>query len=655
MKNFKRIFSLMLAVCVMATAFAGLTITTSAAAGTPATEVYYGGAKLDATNKYLLVPATSSKDPVPVANTESAATIENVSYVTFAEFDAVNGTLTIKKGYTLLQNNAVEAELLWNSNVVMKPVGTDTTTLYGIKANGDLTIDLGTYHNSLFIGWNDDIKNVNIRGIDVDGNLTIKGTTGSMRITGSAPCDTTPGDNDAPYTNYGINTTGDVKLLGGTVYIYDRPFNTVQNGDSATFINAGGNIYVDGAKVKFRARKTSNNASGVKYVSHTNKDMIVASCYTTSYDTNLEIEHSNKAYGFTIDNGADYGNQNNLTLTPPAGAYKITIGKDSVELGGINKYLYASAADSFTVGSTADGAIAEYDAATETLKFLSDATLKYWDLDGYLNAWIIVSDSDLTIDLNGKNVSLQSMPHYTTGGAVNVSGDLTIKGGGNLDAYMRCVYIVTDKKGAVLKSGSKIKFEDVTANVYTTGDCGLGDVNRSGYVMDAPAVEFTESSTVRCATGTWQATGTNTPGRIFKESATVVTIPKTADAFVGNMNTVTTGNIPAEDSTVKTYSSDLLASSTYFAVSTMDTTVSVDSVAVAVADGTATFKLSGGVPVLVIAAGYDANGILSNAVTYSGTADGEEHTLSVGTAETVKLYIWNTLDELKPLKKVRIY
>lgn len=282
----------------------------NAASGSPATEIYYGGQKLDKDTPYLLVPSVETKDPVPLASSSETAE----GYVLLAVFDAQKGTLAFKKGYNpTTPDGAAESGLLWNSNVVMAAAGDDNTTMYGIKANGDLTIDLATYHNSLFINWNNGIKDVNVRGIYADGDLTIKGTTGSMRITGSAPNDTTPDDNDAPLMNYAICATGDVNLLGGEIYIYDRPYNSVHSGDGSVFINADGDINLDGATLKIRARK------GTAYAKNSNKDMNIADNYTEVDSSHLELDHGNKGNGFTVDKGADYGNTCNLTLVPGEG------------------------------------------------------------------------------------------------------------------------------------------------------------------------------------------------------------------------------------------------------------------------------------------------------------------------------------------------
>ena len=101
-------------------------------------------------------------------------------------------------------------------------------------------------------------------------------------------------------------------------------------------------------------------------------------------------------------------------------------------------------------------------------------------------------------------------------------------------------------------------------------------------------------------------------------------------------------------------------------MSTADTTVAISSVSVndgeTVSDAANTVKFIPTAPdaaetpqIFVLAKACDENGVLTSAAIYSGAADGKEHILTLGGGESVKLYVWNAADGLKPLKKVRTY
>ncbi len=273
-----------------------------------ATEIWFAGAEVNAEKPYVMQPMTNetmaSEDPCIASASPTPADGQKL----LATFDAEAGTLTFNSGYELLElEGTVEPEGGWNTYTTMQLM-TGTNTKYGIKANGNLTIDLNGYTNGFWLDWNGLIKDVNTYGIYVEGDLTIKGD-GYLRITASAPQDVNS-DYAGSYTAYGIYTSGNVNFEDGMVYFFERPYIDPVAGDTATFVHAGGNINLNGGEVKMRGMKRST------WLTKFNK--------TPSYDTdyyylpdvsNIEIEHAeNQTLGFTrYVAGNSYNNTNNAS------------------------------------------------------------------------------------------------------------------------------------------------------------------------------------------------------------------------------------------------------------------------------------------------------------------------------------------------------
>ncbi len=240
-----RLLAMVMVISMMATMFAGITFA-SAEVGTPATEVTLSGVTLNSETPYLLENSASN-----VFAIKASAVPSEDGFDLHATFE--DGTLTFNKGFNLgaTDETWIEAGPDWNS--MFAPV-LDTTdnTYYVLKANGDLTIDTGSYNNFFYYDWTGNVKDRNNCTVSVDGDLTITGN-GLIQIT-SNPSFDEGDDADELYTSYGIKAAGDVNLLGGTVYIYEALHSSTVGGDeTTTFISAGsGNINLDGALLKFR-------------------------------------------------------------------------------------------------------------------------------------------------------------------------------------------------------------------------------------------------------------------------------------------------------------------------------------------------------------------------------------------------------------------
>ncbi len=288
-----------------------------------ATEIWFAGATLNAETPYAMQIMKNEREANGGIIASATGIVTNAAAEKLlATFDATTGTLTFNGGFSLTtESGSVDPEGGWNTYTTMQLME-GTNTKYGIKSNGNLCIDLNGYVNGLWLDWNNNIKDVNTVGIDVNGDLTIKDSAegGYLRISASAPYD--EGDNYAdPYTAYGIKATGDVNLEGGKVYIFERPYNNPKSGDTATFIYAKGDINLDGGSLKMRGQKIST------WMTKYNKAPIYdAENYIVSDDENLEIDAAaSKSLGFVGDKGAGYGNTNNVSYTY---APKVTLSFD---------------------------------------------------------------------------------------------------------------------------------------------------------------------------------------------------------------------------------------------------------------------------------------------------------------------------------------
>ncbi len=214
----------------------------------PASEIIYCGVKLNRETPYLV----TWQD----AGCHIRASADDNLFggdTVLAYFDANSGTLTYKNGMELiLEENGYQPDFGWNSSVDAVKIGED---YYGIKANGDLTIDLGKYNNFIYCNWFK-IFTCNLYGIYAEGDVTIKGD-GYLKIpaTLAANLQAENGDNNAtPHYSYGIYATGDVNLEGGLVTIFSRNTEDHNSGTNANSIGiyAGGSINMNGTRLRFR-------------------------------------------------------------------------------------------------------------------------------------------------------------------------------------------------------------------------------------------------------------------------------------------------------------------------------------------------------------------------------------------------------------------
>ena len=555
--------ALILVLSMLMTLFAGISVTVGAV-NKVATEVYYCGQKLDATNKYLLATSNTGSAPVPLASaTESAD-----GYILLAEFDAAKGTLTYKHGYN--------SELSWNTQVSIAKL--EDGIFYGIKANGDLTIELGDYNNFLYLAWRDP-SGTTMRAIDVDGNLTINGGSGILKMTATPALDT---DGTTEYTSYGIKASGDVNLNGGTIHFYEAHYTDSQTSLKANskvvYVDAGGDINVKGATVKMRAQKgTPNNA-----IVHFGKEPIVANGYTESDDSTIDIGGSTKSLG---TEGTTTGNLNNLSLTPPeeeiGGGETGGDGDDStdddeanlptpearpnatevyycgVKLDATNKYLmventekgeripYASSTDTVN-GYTL---LAEFDAKTATLTYKSgfDSALG-WDTQMFMTQleengkyYGIKANGNLTIDIGKYNIFLYvdwRTPSGVEMRAIDVDGKLTING----------------TRGTLKMTASPALDTDGTTSYTSYGIRAYGDVKLNGGTIHLYEAHYTDGQTSLKANSkvVYISAG---GGNIYVDGATVKmraqkSTPNNAIVHFGKEPIVAEGYIESDDSTI---------------------------------------------------------------------------------------------------------
>ena len=275
-----------------------------------ATEVFFAGAAVTAEKPYIMQPMKSnpntqaSEDPCVASDSPIPAAGQKF----LATFDAETSTITFNSGYELIEKDGtVEPEGDWNSFSTMQLMS-GSNTKYGIKANGNLTIDLNGYTNGFWLDWNNHIKDVNTCGIYVEGDLTIKGD-GYLRVTASAPQDVDDNYADS-YTAYGVYAAGDVNFDGGMVYFFERPYVDPVAGDTATFVHAEGDITLNGGDVKMRGMKRST------WLTKFNKEPIYDSNqYYMPNVSDIEIEHAElQTLGFTrYVAGGSYNNTNNVS------------------------------------------------------------------------------------------------------------------------------------------------------------------------------------------------------------------------------------------------------------------------------------------------------------------------------------------------------
>ena len=291
MRLFNKVVSLVLTVFIVLGAFGMVAVS----AASVAKNVNYAGAVLNADKPYLMVTENKAV-PTTLA---SAKSTPPEGYVLLATFDPATATLTYNHGYEKVTlDGGLVPELGWQSYVEMQPDGLGY--LRGIKADGNLTLDLNGYNNALYANWNAPIKNTQVRAIEVDGNFTVKGN-GHFKITAHAPFS----DNGMTYHGFGIKATGDINILGGSLLIYNYPYNTPCG--TTTFLHAGGKITFDKATVILRTPRWAD------YTTKYNKAVTYKSGdYTVTQEDYIEICN---ALGHYADRGFEYGNKYNQTFT----------------------------------------------------------------------------------------------------------------------------------------------------------------------------------------------------------------------------------------------------------------------------------------------------------------------------------------------------
>ena len=133
--------SMFLVVCMMASMFAGLTFAT-VAEGATAASVTVGGVVLDAEHPYLLETTAVDNFTMMASDANTAE-----GYSLHATFDADSGTLTFNRGMNFgghpnASGNEVRQGFAYNSSIFYAKDEADDVK-YGIKAEGDLVIDIG--------------------------------------------------------------------------------------------------------------------------------------------------------------------------------------------------------------------------------------------------------------------------------------------------------------------------------------------------------------------------------------------------------------------------------------------------------------------------------------------------------------------------------
>ncbi len=322
----KRILSMLLSICMAVSVFAGLPIFAQAE-GTHATEIIYGGMTLNASTPYLVTKYDLSTGRTfrVAASNSGLATGEYV----LAQFDASSGTLTYKQGMALVgDENAYEDDFAWNSDVSAAKIGDD---YYGIKANGDLTIDLGGFSNFIYMNWAT-IYTCNFYGIYADGDVTINGD-GYLKLpaTLAMNMDATNGDADAqPHYSYGIYAAGDVFLNDGTVMIFSKNNVRWNSGTNANSVGvyAGGEINLAGTTLKFRYEENVGNAT----ISHFSKTPVGLALYNKEAITNIDIisgQYSSLGFCYLND---EVTNNNCFNYYRPVPATGISISRETLQV-----------------------------------------------------------------------------------------------------------------------------------------------------------------------------------------------------------------------------------------------------------------------------------------------------------------------------------
>ncbi len=283
------------------------TITVEAPAPEYATEVYYAGVKVDATNKYLYTnTSTTANIQLEASSSETAPDGKTL----FAEFDAETATLTLMRSYNIDG---------WNSMVEGTPLpGATDSKLYGIYANGDFTLDIGDTSNFINLNWYKPAGEESYTGIYTAGDFTLKGENGRFKMAAH------PSRSEANPIAYGINAGGDVNLEGGILEIFARPYGGVMDGGKVVFVNANGKINLNGATVRLRGEKYA-----IDYIQHFGKEPVIAEGYLV--EENLDLEMAGDSLGSVVTKEDDYDNPAMANYAPSFAVNFVTNGGDPMD------------------------------------------------------------------------------------------------------------------------------------------------------------------------------------------------------------------------------------------------------------------------------------------------------------------------------------
>ena len=287
--------SMVLSICVAVSPILGTAVF---AQGTAATEVIYCGATLNHDTPYLVYWVVNGEGMKVKAQADTTLA-EGESLLAY--FNAENGTLTYLTGMELTTDEgAYEPDFGWNTYAQAVQL-TEGGDFYGIRANGDLNVDLAGYNNFIYLNWNVLFKN-NVYGIYADGDLTIKGD-GYLKVPATlAQNNAANGDaNAVPHYSYGLYATGDINLQGGCVSIFSQMYQRWHAGSNAnsTCVYAIGNINLDGTALKVRYQESVGSGQ----VKHFNKTPVGMADYLKTAVTTAGMDtgtYKSLGYAYTV-------------------------------------------------------------------------------------------------------------------------------------------------------------------------------------------------------------------------------------------------------------------------------------------------------------------------------------------------------------------
>lgn len=313
-----------------------------------------------------------------------------------------------------------------------------------------------------------------------------------------------------------------------------------------------------------------------------------------------------------------------------------------------------------TANATASGAVAVFNPETKTLTFLKDAEISYVKSG---EAYIIASDGDLAVDLNGKSVTLYGSEWWVTpvarANCIRAAKTLRIFGGGYLRAYVNGGN-TCDKSPltAPIFAGEKVTFENIVADLYVANERVTSDTagNIQCSVICAPKVEFGADATVKMAKNKAPSGGYLIYG---VDDASDIIFANGLYAYTSNTAKSDWNTLPEAYGNVVAYNYSNLAAATYMSVSPVELGAVIESIVLngggainAESDNTVAVKLcsvkANAPQVCVIVAAYNG-GKMTDYDIYSGSADAEK-TFTVSGADDIKLYLWEA-DDMMPIRR----